>query len=239
MMDPAPLSAWPLRIDGAMPQGFDHTCAVWLLDRRLDGGRAQELACRVLDVHERQRLGALRRDSDRRTYALAHVGLRMLLGGVLGAAPRDIVFGRDACPECGGPHGRPAVADAPVHFSLSHSEGYAMIALARTPVGVDLERVPGRQVLEVIQALHPDETAELLAVPEALRPAEFTRVWTRKEAYLKGLGSGLGRSPALDYVGAGHPDGPPAQVPAWRLAEVSAPQGYCAALATMEGEGGA
>ena len=37
----------------------------------------------------------------------------------------------------------------------------------------------------------PEETGELLSLPEYERPAAFRRLWTRKEAFLKAWGTGL------------------------------------------------
>lgn len=53
-------------------------------------------------------------------------------------------------------------------------------------------------------------------------------MWTRKEAYLKGLGVGLSEDPAADYVGSGPV---PARMPGWSLSDVRVPEGHCAALA--------
>jgi 4'-phosphopantetheinyl transferase len=54
-------------------------------------------------------------------------------------------------------------------------------------------------------------------------------VWTRKEAYLKGLGIGLGRDLRLDHVGASARG--PRQVPGWAIADVAVEPGYAAAVA--------
>lgn len=48
-------------------------------------------------------------------------------------------FARDPCTGCGAPHGRPVLPGNPLAFSLSYGAGRVLIALARTPVGVDIE----------------------------------------------------------------------------------------------------
>ncbi|MFJ1546492.1 4'-phosphopantetheinyl transferase superfamily protein [Streptomyces sp. NPDC088246] len=51
--------------------------------------------------------------------------------------------------------------------------------------------------------LHPRKASELLALPAQSRPLAFARAWVRKEAYLKGLGTGLTRGLSVDEVGTG------------------------------------
>ncbi|WP_346268225.1 4'-phosphopantetheinyl transferase superfamily protein [Streptomyces sp. SCUT-3] len=64
------------------------------------------------------------------------------------------------------------------------------------------------------------------------RPAAFARCWTRKEAYLKGTGTGLGEDPSRTPVGAGPR---PEPVPGWLLADVPVPTGHAAAWALRTG----
>ncbi|PYC83772.1 phosphopantheine-transferase PgaX [Streptomyces tateyamensis] len=172
-----------------------------------------------LDAAEHRRAASFIRPVDRVTYSSAHIGLRRLLGGYLDLAPQEVAFTREPCPGCAEPHGRPAVAHppAPVHFSLSHCRGLAMVGVAPVPVGVDVELRPRPRTVEtVLPALHPGEQEELTAVPLEARLELFGRVWTRKEAYLKGLGTGLSRAPGLDYLGAD----PSRRPPGWTVLDV-------------------
>lgn len=206
--------------------------ALWSVDAERQGDVAMRLAVDVLDDGEKERAASFVREADRRCYVTAHVALRAMLGACLGVDPAEVRIHREPCVSCGGPHGRPATADGPVHFSLSHSGSVALIACAAVPVGVDVEAVPRPGVVrEVARELHPRETAELAAMPEAGRPAAFARAWARKEAYLKGLGTGLARGLSLDYVGTGpaaenHP-------PGWLVGDVAAPDGFAAAVAVF------
>ncbi|MEU9702892.1 4'-phosphopantetheinyl transferase superfamily protein [Streptomyces sp. NPDC047981] len=184
----------------------------------------------VLDAGERETARGFRSDADRRTYAEVHVGLRVLLGGYLGMKPQDVPLVRRPCPECREPHGRPAVEGDPLHFSLSHSDGLGLLAFAASPVGVDVERLPGPDTVEeVAPMLHPREAAELAALPTAERPRAFARTWARKEAYLKGLGTGLARGLALDHIGAAEPC--EARLPGWRIGDVTVDPTHAGAVA--------
>jgi 4'-phosphopantetheinyl transferase len=204
--------------------------AVDVMDCRAAAWRA---APGVLDGQEEVRLARFRQAADRDRYVCAHVALRLLLGAYLRVAPADVELVRKPCPGCGGPHGRPAVPGDPVHFSLSHSGQFALLAFARTPVGADVERVVTARatVDSVLGTLHPEEIRELHALPEDARGAAFTRLWARKEAYLKALGTGLSRGLATDHIGsaARHPAG-------WWLADVAVPAAdYAAAVALHTG----
>ncbi|MFG2292547.1 4'-phosphopantetheinyl transferase family protein [Streptomyces sp. NPDC048603] len=206
---------------------------LWLVRAEAFSPVVARLADSVLDGAEKRRAAALRVAGDRGTYLAGHVGLRLLLGAYLGVPPVDVPLRRSPCPLCGQPHGRPAVPGNPVHFSLSRSGGLCLLAFARVPVGVDIEAVPALDVAEEVGAcLHPREVAELSGLREVGKPAVFARVWARKEAYLKGLGTGLGRSMSLDYLGTA-PDGV-AKVPGWTIGDVPVDDGYAAAVAVQD-----
>lgn len=194
-------------------------------------GSESQLA--VLDEAERARAAAFVRPEDRHRYQVAHLALRRELGARLGTAPERLAFVREPCPCCGGPHGRPAVAGGGLHFSLSHAHDLVVLAFARVPVGADVERlVTPDTVASTVDVLHPQERAEITSLPVAERPLAFTRCWTRKEAYLKGTGSGLGEDPSVTRVGSGPV---PAAVPGWRLLDLAVPDGYAAAVALRRG----
>ncbi|MFE1029930.1 4'-phosphopantetheinyl transferase family protein [Streptomyces sp. NPDC058818] len=202
---------------------------LWLL-RAPKADRAASLDLSELDGHERNRAASFVRPADGLLYAAAHIALRRLLGSYLGVAAQDVPFVREPCPGCGKPHGRPAVAtpDPPLHFSLSHSGGLALVAVAHTTVGADLEKLPGAETVAICaEALHPGERAELARVPQTERAELFSRLWTRKEAYLKGLGTGLSRSPSADYLGSD-----PARRPAgWTITDIPSGPRHSAAVA--------
>ncbi|MEU3186244.1 4'-phosphopantetheinyl transferase superfamily protein [Streptomyces sp. NPDC006923] len=197
------------------------------------GIEEESLDLSLLDADERRRTGAFVHGRDRVRYASAHTALRRILSPYAGLPPRDLVFGRDVCPCCGGPHGRPVLTEpshAP-HFSLSHGGDLVLIGVADAAVGVDIEPVAAPDtVAELSAVLHPAEQAELSTTPRERRGTAFTRLWTRKEAYLKGLGTGLGRDLAADYLGTSGLAEPPS---GWTVSDVPAGPGYAAACAVL------
>ncbi len=214
---------------GTPPEGA--AVAVWSLDTRRDSvaGRPVAGAGEVLDAAEQERAARLLRPADRHRYLASHLGLRVLLGSYLGLAPHEVTLVRETCPCCGGPHGRPAVAGGPIHFSLSHSGDVAYLAFAGVPVGIDVEETPSAEAMaDVLPLLHPAEIAELNALPEADRRTGLARVWCRKEACLKAEGTGLALGLTDPYVGSAPA---PAPIPGWTLRDLPAPADYAAALA--------
>jgi 4'-phosphopantetheinyl transferase len=194
------------------------------------GGYGDADGAAVLDPEERAKAAAFVRAELRSRYTAAHVMLRQVLGGCLDLDPAAVRFAREDCPCCGGPHGRPVLAGErrPLEFSLSHAGALVAVAVAGAPVGVDAEALPRPDtVADVSTKLHPAERAEIAAADDPA--AAFARLWTRKEAYLKGLGTGLGRSLGLDYVGSERP-GPEG----WALADLSAPDGHAVAVAVRQ-----
>jgi 4'-phosphopantetheinyl transferase len=186
--------------------------------KRVEDPRASELGLE---------LWLLQGDGDLREEV--HAELRRLLGERLGMAADELEFVREPCPLCGELHGRPAIKSNRIHFSIARRPGVALIGIARRPVGVDVEVVAADGTADDVEPLlHPGERDELHDAPAAERPRAFARIWTRKEAYLKGIGAGVTGDLARDYVGienrAAGPEG-------WIVIEVPAPDGFAAAAA--------
>ncbi|MFF5639800.1 4'-phosphopantetheinyl transferase family protein [Streptomyces sp. NPDC012825] len=212
---------------------------VWLVRVNEQRPDTLSLALEELDGRERERAERFVGAGDRLRYLAAHIALRRVLALHTGTAPGELRFTRSTCPACGGPHGRPALADEtlPVHFSLSHSHGLVLVAVAAAPVGADIQRLPGGGTVEAcLPALHPAERAEVERRPEGVRPGEFGRLWTRKEAYLKGIGTGLAHGTSSDYLGADTRGRPPG----WTVLDLDLPEdrAYAAAVAVRAQEAG-
>lgn len=90
------------------------------------------------------------------------------------------------------PGGKPYLVAAPdIHFSLSHSGGWAVCALSDRPVGVDIERrTPGRRDVAE-RFFHKEETQYLNSLPLCAREDAFYSLWTLKESFVKATGRGL------------------------------------------------
>ena len=158
------------------------------------------------------------------TWSAARVVLREVLGRATLTPAADVRIHT-------GEFGKPSVDG--VEFSLSHKDATVLIGLGDLPLGVDVEKVPDdRTVQQVGSSCHPREAAELLDLPAEERPGAFARVWVRKEALLKAIGTGLSRGISRDYVGAGTVPGTP--VAGLRIHDLALPgkPGHRAALCT-------
>ncbi|MBN2702983.1 MAG: 4'-phosphopantetheinyl transferase superfamily protein [Pontiellaceae bacterium] len=93
------------------------------------------------------------------------------------------------------PYGRPHSDQTDIDFSISHSGDWVWAAFCREGrIGIDVEKVRDLpNLLGMAKMFHPQETAEIQAVPENARYEIFYRCWVRKEAVLKACGEGLSK----------------------------------------------
>jgi 4'-phosphopantetheinyl transferase len=145
----------------------------------------------LLSETERARAMRFVFERDRSAFVTARAALRRTLGTALSCAPQDVRLVIDAS-------GRPALDtshSASLDFNLSHSGSVAAIALtAAGRVGVDIEaHDPRRGLRELVPTvMGRGERARLEAVRNDTVFANlFHEYWTRKEALVKGMGTGL------------------------------------------------
>lgn len=145
-----------------------------------------------LDAEERERASRFATAELRRRFVAAHVVQRRLLGLALGIPASAVRFAR-------GRSGKPLLAaapgeEAPIAFNLSHSEEFALFALAHLPLlGVDIERRRALSDRDAVakRVFTPGERARIDADDEAERERAFFAAWARKEAVIKATGEGL------------------------------------------------
>lgn len=89
-----------------------------------------------------------------------------------------------------GEHDKPYLKDGGLYFSVSHSGDVVAIATDTDEVGCDVEYIVSENRLKIADRFyHPSERDYVAGADD--RSAAFTRVWTRKEAYLKMTGEGI------------------------------------------------
>ena len=221
----------------------DGTADVWWARRRDASARHADL----LDEAERRRWAAYRREEDRERFLTGCALAKTALARYTGRLPAEVRFDR-TCSQCGEPHGKPVLAGGWAQHSVAHSGDLVAVAVARAPVGVDVEQLDGRprplggdgdpEALARL-VLSVAEQAALARVPPAGRARAFLVAWTRKEAVTKATGDGL-RASFSDVVVAA--DAGPPRLVSWpyprsprdvSLLDLDAAAGYVAALAVL------
>ena len=140
---------------------------------------------------ESTRARAYRQEEDRCRFLVGRGMLRVLLGGYLGRPTKDVPIVSGAM---GKPVLPPATNPGEWQFNVAHSGKWILAAIARRRrVGVDVERIRPMLDLEPLaeRCCSPRERQIFKALPEDEKQTAFFRCWTRKEAYMKGLGLGL------------------------------------------------
>ena len=175
---------------------------VHLWRSRLDpaDSRMAELAS-FLSPDETDRARRFHLEEHRRRFIAGRGILRRLLGTYLELHPRKLRFSRR---RYGKPVLAPDTGSLSLSFNMSRSKDLALFAVTRgRSVGIDIEKIRPLPDAEPIAHayFHPDEFSFLITLPEKDRTKSFFDIWTRKEAYLKALGRGLG--------GLDAPDSPP------------------------------
>lgn len=89
-------------------------------------------------------------------------------------------------------YGKPMLRSGAKCFNLSHSGDYAALAVADTPIGVDIELIQpfDRQIVDECFTAQ-----ERLWLRERETDAAFFKLWTAKEAVMKAIGMGLSLHP--------------------------------------------
>jgi 4'-phosphopantetheinyl transferase len=186
----------------------------------------------VLDGPERDRARRFTSPGDRRRFVVSHGATRLVLGRLLAVPPGGLRWRT-------GPHGKPALGDRRprLSFSISHSGDIGLLAVTHgRPVGVDVERRRAVRYRELAQRYFcgPDAAAVAAAGGAEASAAVFLRLWTRKEAVVKGAGGRLVQGLGVPVAGAAPrlARDPRGVIPgSWLLHDVPVGSGYAAAVA--------
>jgi 4'-phosphopantetheinyl transferase len=187
----------------------------------------------TLSRDEAQRGERFRFPELQRRFAAGRGALRLILGGYLSVDPRRIDFGYTA-------YGKPFLEDPPgsIQFNLSHSGGLLVAAICRAwRIGVDIEKEDPRFDAQQIAERYfcATERNEIARSRPEDRLRAFFRLWTAKEALLKG--TSLGLTSELDQVEVSLAPLRVVTMPAheagenWQLAAFEPDEGYSGSLA--------
>ncbi|MDQ1484434.1 MAG: 4-phosphopantetheinyl transferase, partial [Actinomycetota bacterium] len=176
-------------------------------------------------------------DAARARFVAARLLLRRSASTVVGCAPDDVRVEVDDA-------GRPFVVGSPtpLYVSIAHSGDYVVVAVASRRVGVDIERLPATPLHVGIakRICSMTELRDIARLDPSLRERAVMRLWTRKEAYGKAIGVGLGfpvrtitAGPRGSRITAADPTLPATRWgpgDRWRVVDVPVDPAYAAAL---------
>jgi 4'-phosphopantetheinyl transferase len=147
---------------------------------------------RLLNEEELARASRFRAAEHGSRFVVAHARLRQQLAALLNRQPTGITL-------ASGAHGKPRIAGedvrAGLEFNLSHSGSLGLVGWAwRRAIGVDIEfwRPMSDEAALVRRFFSAAEIAAYEQLEPHARSPAFFNCWTRKEAYVKAVGRGLG-----------------------------------------------
>ncbi|QWX82698.1 4'-phosphopantetheinyl transferase superfamily protein [Cellulophaga sp. HaHaR_3_176] len=138
-----------------------------------------------LNVSENTRASKYYHEHDSHRFIICRGLLKFILGDETGMSASEIELKIDS-------NKKPYLSTNPsIHFNVSHSKNYALIAVASQPVGVDIEYLAKDfnfseiistvfSVTEINEVQKKDNNKRLLF-----------KLWTRKEAIVKATGKGI------------------------------------------------
>jgi phosphopantetheinyl transferase len=132
---------------------------------------------------------------DQYRYIVTHATLRTILGRYLKTEPAEIEFVSNT-------FGKPSLSEKyeKIHFNLSHSKGLSALAFStKSEIGIDIERIDPKFDFEMIADAHFSKSENHFLHAKKLESRNrFYTLWTRKEAFLKAVGIGIGENIGIE-----------------------------------------
>lgn len=98
-----------------------------------------------------------------------------------------------------GEQGKPQIVNFPKKFNLSHSGDYVVCGVSNGEVGVDIQKWVSYKERTAERFFAKEEWELLQEKDETERTELFYRLWSRKEAYGKYTGQGIGSAVGEDF----------------------------------------
>ncbi|MBO0930095.1 4'-phosphopantetheinyl transferase family protein [Fibrella aquatilis] len=134
---------------------------------------------------EWQRADRFYQPADRQRFVLGRALFRQVAGKLTGQPPEQVTLEL-------GYRGKPVwVNNGGWHMNLAHADKWVLLALAQTPVGVDLETIQPAIDYKSLMASTFSNLEQQYVVEQADPRQAFYEGWTRKEALVKATGQGI------------------------------------------------
>jgi 4'-phosphopantetheinyl transferase len=164
---------------------------VWRLDLENLSPNTINFCYQLLSQDEKYRAERFYFKDDRDRFINTRAFLRYLLGSYTDFEPSMIEFSYNY-------YGKPSLSSktkkSPIHFNLTHSKDIVLYAFSfNYLLGIDIEYIRHDiQWKEIADSLFSENENSIIEnIDPKLQIEVFYQCWTRKEAFLKGLGLGL------------------------------------------------
>ena len=123
---------------------------------------------------------------DKETYVLCHALLRIILAKKLNTNPWSISFFIES-------NNKPAIINNPIWFNITHTKGaFAFAIFKHSYIGIDMEYISYNiDIPSVIENYFSKRERSFVLESQTDMSDRFFLIWTRKEALLKALGTGI------------------------------------------------
>jgi len=140
----------------------------------------------LISDDERKRADKFISDNIRETYIMSHATLRICLSEYLGSSPGEIMFRTTE-------NSKPFIVGDTVCFNLSHTNGAFVIAVSKEAyVGVDIEAITLMpDIRSIAKSFFSRKEQNFIFSSENDIEERFFLLWTRKESFLKAIGTGM------------------------------------------------
>lgn len=210
--------------------------AIWIVRLQASDGQIKQLAA-LLSPDEKARRDRFVGKHLQDAFTISRGALRIVLGRALSLKPNALQFSY-------GRYGKPRLEhSSSLHFNSSHTRELVACAVTEgCEIGIDIEKIESLPDAEAIAQSYfcPEELADLHTLQsKEEQQAAFYRCWTRKEAYLKAIGTGLSTDlnsfgvtllpdtkPAFIHVGHSHEE-----AKHWTLQDLGPIPGHSSAIA--------
>lgn len=136
-----------------------------------------------------EKLEYYRFDIDKKLSLYSELAVRMALAILLHCSPKEFNFALHK-------NGKPYVSNVSnIFFNISHTRNAILCSVSNTgKVGVDIEKLENHIPKQMDKICHIEELRYLNSLSISYRKIEYCKIWTRKEAFVKRDGMGIGQN---------------------------------------------
>lgn len=148
----------------------------------------------LMSEEKREKLERMKLSDDKKRSVCAYMLALRALSEVANVPEEKIAISYDK-------NGKPQCENVPLFFSLAHSGDFAVCAVSEKKVGIDIEKIRPLNMLSSRRFASENEIKYIFGCVPTQSDYEsedrgvlerFFEVWTKKEAYGKMLGVGMG-----------------------------------------------